>query len=104
MVLLGRGVEWRSLPLPIIRLLARKMLTRFSHCAALHEPRSIFAAQKDRSFIPATVPNKITTMNVVILFGAGAENRTPIPSLENLYTNRCTTPAYNASVYHFSGI
>ena len=27
-------------------------------------------------------------------FGAGAENRTPIPSLENLYTNRCTTPAW----------
>lgn len=25
--------------------------------------------------------------------GAGAENRTPILSLENLYTNRCTTPA-----------
>ena len=27
--------------------------------------------------------------------GAGAGNRTPIPSLENLYTNRCTTPAGN---------
>ena len=26
-------------------------------------------------------------------FGAGAENRTPILSLENLHTNRCTTPA-----------
>lgn len=25
--------------------------------------------------------------------GAGGGNRTPVPSLENLYTNRCTTPA-----------
>ncbi len=32
-------------------------------------------------------------------FGAGAENRTPISSLENLHTNRCTTPA---SLYHCS--
>ena len=31
--------------------------------------------------------------------GAGAENRTPISSLENLHTNRCTTPA---SLYHCS--
>ena len=28
-----------------------------------------------------------------IKIGAGAENRTPISSLENLHTNRCTTPA-----------
>ena len=27
------------------------------------------------------------------LIGAGGESRTLIPSLENLYTNRCTTPA-----------
>lgn len=26
-------------------------------------------------------------------FGAGGENRTPISSLENLHTSRCTTPA-----------
>ena len=25
--------------------------------------------------------------------GAGGESRTLVPSLENLYTNRCTTPA-----------
>lgn len=27
------------------------------------------------------------------LFGAGGENRTLVSSLENLHTNRCTTPA-----------
>ena len=27
------------------------------------------------------------------VFGAGRENRTPISSLENLHTNRCTIPA-----------
>ena len=34
-------------------------------------------------------------------YGAGAGNRTPIPSLENLYTNRCTTPADRLyALYH----
>ena len=37
-------------------------------------------------------------------FGAGAENRTPIPSLENLYTNRCTTPAKSLLVYNKNSV
>ena len=34
-------------------------------------------------------------------FGAGGENRTPISSLENLHTSRCTTPA-NVCIVPFS--
>lgn len=29
-----------------------------------------------------------------LCYGASGENRTLVPSLENLYTNRCTTLAY----------
>ena len=31
---------------------------------------------------------------VTSVIGAGRENRTPISSLENLHTNRCTIPAH----------
>ena len=36
-------------------------------------------------------------------FGAGAENRTPISSLENSHTNRCTTPA-RYTLYHYVSV
>ena len=37
--------------------------------------------------------NKEYKYSFFLLFGASGENRTLIPSLENLYTNRCTTLA-----------
>lgn len=39
------------------------------------------------------------------MFGASGENRTLVPSLENLYTNRCTTLANSVNtnnLYQFT--
>ena len=42
--------------------------------------------------------NKTKPLRDLFLFGASGESRTLIPSLENLYTNRCTTLAKYAFV------